>query len=208
MHPESSQSVPKPRRPRPKPTGQKLGWRLKATRYLYASHWFDLRQDDLDLPNGDPVTFTYVEHPGFVSIVPLTPAGEIVMIRSYRWTVDAWCWEIPAGGLGNKPGRTLEEIAREELLEETGHVAEGRIEQVCSYHNGIGNTSTRAHVFFATGVTHARDPALESTEMIKVHPLPALQALDMARRGEVEDGSSALALLLCAQRIEAALRSA
>jgi ADP-ribose pyrophosphatase len=193
---------------RPKVLGQALGWRLKATRYLYNSHWFDLRQDDLDLPDGQPVTFTYVEHPGFVSVVPLTNEGDIVMIRSYRWTVDAWCWEVPAGGLGNRPGLPLERVAREELLEETGHQIEGRIEHVTSYHNGIGNTRTRAHVFFATGVRTVTAPSLEATEMIEVHPLPARQALEMARRGEVEDGSSALALLLCAERIEAALRSA
>lgn len=194
-----------PPSPRAKPLGQDLGWRLKSTRYLYRSHWFDLRQDELDLPSGEPVTFTYVEHPGFVSIVALTPAGLILMIRSYRWTVDAWSWEVPAGGLGNESGRSLEDVAREELLEETGHVADGGVEQVCSYRNGIGNTCTAAHVFFATGVRAVGAPALEATEMIEVHPLPARQALQMARCGEVEDGSSALALLLCAERIEAAL---
>ena len=49
---------------------------------------------------------------------------------------------------------------------------------------------------------------LDATEQIEVHPLPAQEALALARRGEMADGASALALLLCADRIEAAVRRA
>lgn len=191
--------------PRGKPLGHSLGWRLHATRYLYQSQWFDLRQDEISLPSGAPATFTYVEHPGFVTVVPLTAAGEIIMIKSYRYTVDDWAWELPAGGFGNKQGLSPADVAREELLEETGYRVDGELIPVARYYNGIGNTHTPAEIFLATDVVWQGTQTLDETEQIEVCPLPAREALALAQSGAVTDGSSALALLLCAPLIEARL---
>lgn len=191
--------------PDDKPLGRSLGWRLHTTRYLYRSQWFDLRQDAITLPSGAPATFTYVEHPGFVTVVPLTTTGEIVLIRSYRYTVDDWAWELPAGGFGNKQGQSPAEVARAELLEETGCRITGELIPVARYYNGIGNTNTAAEIFLATGVELGGPQALDETEQIEVHPLPARQALALARSGAMTDGASALALLLCAEMVEARL---
>lgn len=193
------------RTPAGKPLGRSLGWRLHATRFLYRSQWFDLRQDEISLPSGAPATFTYVEHPGFATVVPLTAAGEIIMIRSYRYTVDDWAWELPAGGYGNKQGLSPAEVAREELLEETGCRVTGELIPVARYYNAIGNSNTVADVFLATGVVRGADQALDEAEQIEVHPLPAREALELARSGGISDGASALALLLCAPLVEARL---
>jgi 8-oxo-dGTP pyrophosphatase MutT (NUDIX family) len=53
--------------------------------------------------------------------VPLTREGWVVLIRSYRYCVDDWCYEVPAGG--PSPGLTTEEVARRELSEEIGGTA-------------------------------------------------------------------------------------
>ncbi len=50
-----------------------------------------------------------------MTVLPVTTDGQVVMIRSYRYTVDDWCWELPAGGLGDKPGVPLVEVAQQEL---------------------------------------------------------------------------------------------
>ena len=51
-----------------------------------------------------------------------TASGELLLLNHYRYTVHDWCWEIPAGGI--KEGRPPLDVAREELREETGGVAE------------------------------------------------------------------------------------
>lgn len=180
-----------------KPKAAELGWRLRATNYVYQSDRFDLRQDDLSLPDGEFITFTYVEHPGFVTIVPVTDEGEVVLIRSYRYTVDDWVWELPAGGLGNKPDLLPEAVALEELKEETGHVVKGTLRLVATYYCAVGNARMRGHVFLATGVHREGEQHLEHTEVIQLRLVPIAEALRMARAGEMEDGASALALLLC-----------
>ena len=185
-----------------KPRGSRLGWELLHTRYLYLSPWHRLRQDRVRLPGGEVITYTYQEHAGFVAIVPVTVEGDLVLIRCYRYTVDDWVWEIPAGGLGNRPGQSLLEVAQEELEEEIGGVAETWHYKGWFYiANGTANIV--GHLFLATGVRLERPTRHENTEVIQIHRVPVDVALEMARTGQMRDGESALALL----RLEPELRA-
>jgi ADP-ribose pyrophosphatase len=168
-----------------------------SSRHLWRSPYYNLRQDEVRWPDGSLGTYTVIEHPGAVWIVPVTTDGKVAMIYAYRYTVDDWCWEVPAGGL--KPGDDPQEVARRELLEEIGGQAEN-IQFVADYYtmNGIGDE--RAYVFLATGVTLGT-PQREPGEVMDIHLLPPQETLDMARRGEITDGPSALSLLLCAEQL-------
>ena len=179
-----------------KPLGQALGWQRLSTTRPYQSHWHNLRRDQVRLPNGEEIVYTYQEHPGFVIVVPVTREGQIVLLRSYRYTVDDWCWELPAGGLGDKAGATPEEVARQELMEEAGAQCV-EMRQIGWFYVANGTTSARCTVFLATGVEIAGQPALEATEQCDVHFVPVAKALQMARDGRITDGDSALALLRC-----------
>lgn len=166
-----------------------------GSRYIWRSQWYNLRQDRVRLPDGSDSTYTVVEHPGAVWIVPLTTDGQVVLVYQYRYAVDDWCWEVPAGGM--QPGVAPEEMARRELLEEVGGEAE-RLRFVARFYtmNGIG--SEVAQVYLATGV-RLGTPQREAMEVMEVRLFPPQEALGMARRGEITDGPSALALLLCAE---------
>ena len=168
-----------------------------ASRYLWRSQWYNLRQDQIRLPDGSDATYTVVEHPGAVWFVPVTTDGEVVLIRNYRHAVGDWCWEVPAGGLS--PGLTPDEVARRELREEAGGQAE-RLEYVARFYTMNGISDGVAHVYLATGVTLGA-PEREATEIMEVRLFSPQQALLMARRGEISDGPSALSLLLCAEHL-------
>jgi GrpB-like predicted nucleotidyltransferase (UPF0157 family) len=180
-----------------KPLGASLGWHRLGTTRPYQSQWHNLRRDEVRLPTGQEIVYTYQEHAGFVVVVPVTPDGQIVMLRSYRYTVDDWCWELPAGGLGDKPGASLEEVARQELAEETGGAC-SEMRQMGWFYVANGTASVRCHIFMAVGVQLTGQPILEETEHSEVHLFPAEQAMQMARDGRMTDGDSALALLRCA----------
>ncbi|MBN1316244.1 MAG: NUDIX hydrolase [Anaerolineales bacterium] len=169
-----------------------------SSKHIWTSKWYNLRQDRIRTPDGTEGTYTIVEHPGAVWIVPITPDGDIVMEWQYRYTVQDWCWEIPAGGL--LPGKTLEEMARQELSEEIGGKAE-RLDYIGWFYtmNGIG--TEKAHIFLALDV-ELFEPNRESTEIMEIRRIPVAKALQMARSGEISDGPSALALLLCEPFIE------
>ena len=82
-------------------------WKRRATRTLYESRWYNLRQDDLTLPGGEEITYTWVDHPGYAMIVPLLGDGRVVMERVYRHAPGRTLLECPSGGLDGE--QTIEE---------------------------------------------------------------------------------------------------
>ena len=77
-------------------------WETLESEYLWQSQWYNLRQDRLRTQEGHEFTYTIVDHPGAVWVVPVTTEGQVALIRNYRHTVDDWCYEVPAGGLGTR----------------------------------------------------------------------------------------------------------
>jgi 8-oxo-dGTP pyrophosphatase MutT (NUDIX family) len=175
----------------------KSPYQVLSRQVVWSCPWYSVRRDEIITPDGRPGVYNVVQHPGAVWIIPVTRDGFIVLIHSYRYTVDDWCYEIPAGGV--KPGQSLQQAAEAELLEEIGGTA-ANLDYFCRFYtmNGIGDE--QAHIFLATGVTLGR-PRHESTEVMEVSPKPIAEALRMARGNEISDGPSALALLLCADKL-------
>jgi len=171
-------------------------WRCRSRQYLYESHWFNLRQDELTLPDGSDITYTVVEHPGYAMVVPLLDDGRVVMERVYRYTVGKTLFECPSGGLD---GEAPEVAARRELEEETGYLA-GRLESLGRYFGSSGISDEAIHLFLATGCTTGGRVELEPTEEIEVELVPLEQLVEASLRGEIENAPSAFALLLAAER--------
>jgi ADP-ribose pyrophosphatase len=169
-------------------------WETLDSRYLWKSQWYNLRQDRLRTPSGHKFTYTFVDHPGAVWVVPVTADGRIALVWQYRYTVDEWCYEVPAGGLS--PDLTPEEVARRELLEEVGGTP-AELRYVGQFYTSNGISNEVAYVYLATGVDLG-ETQREPTELMEVRLVPVEEALRMAREGEITDGPSALALLWCA----------
>lgn len=163
-----------------------------TSRIAWSCSWYSVRQDQILLPNGQEGQFNVVQHDGAVWIVPVTTNGELVLLHHYRYTVRDWCWEVPAGGMGD--GQPPEVVARRELREETGgEAADWRYVGQFYTSNGISNEV--GHVFLATGVTF-HETAHEPAEVLEMYPTPVPEALRMAHANEISDGPSALAILL------------
>lgn len=168
-----------------------------GSHYIWRSQWYNLRQDEIHLPDDTQATYTLVEHPGSVWIVPVTTDGKIVLIHNYRHTVEEWCWEVPAGGL--TLGLPPEETAHHELREEIGGKAQ-HMRPITRFYTMNGISDEVAYVFLATGVTLG-EPEREPTEIMSAHLFSPQEALAMVYRGDISDGPSALCLLLCAQHL-------
>ncbi len=77
-----------------------------------------LELDRVTLPSGHTIDMEIVRHPGSVVILPIPEPGKIILIRQYRYTIDRWIWELPAGS--RKPGEDPNEAAARECEEEIG----------------------------------------------------------------------------------------
>lgn len=182
---------------RPEPdTDVRLPWRTLARTIAHHSHWRRFVVERVLTHTGAEIEYSYLEAPDAVYVVPVTLAGEIVLVRQYRHPSRAWLWEVPAGGV---IATTPEAAARQELAEEIGGTA-AELARVGEFRSSTGHLRQRNHVYLATGVrldAHAHEP----TELIEVRAVPAALALEMARTGQIDDGESALALLMCERLI-------
>jgi ADP-ribose pyrophosphatase len=168
-------------------------WRTLSTVHPFATPWLKLRQDSVATHDGAIITYTFVDHPGFVTIVPVTPAGEVLLLRQYRYAAQTWCWELPAGAI--EPGEDGRVSAQRELAEEVGGSTDD-LRYIGAFYTTVGMSNQQCHVYLARDV-EVGEMHLEPTELIDVVAVPWESALDMARAGIIANGPSALALMLC-----------
>lgn len=149
---------------------------------------------------GQTVVKHVVQHPGAVVILPILESSEVprgvaapavVLIKNYRVAVGRTLIEVPAGTL--EPRESPLETARRELTEETGYSAERWVEMP-SFTMSPGILDERMHCFVARGLTPG-EPAREPGEEIENLVTPLADAIAMARRGEIEDAKTLVALL-------------
>ena len=179
-----------------KPNGRRAGWRLRASHTRFQNEIFRLREDEVELPGGKPMRYAYVERDEAVVIVPVTREGEIVMLKQYRYAVDEWCLEVPAGGMHDSGDASPEEVARKELREEVGATAEA-LTYVDFFFSANSVTDEKCHVFLAEGVELSQEPQTEASETIEMQLVPIAEALQLARTGKMKTAPCALAVLLC-----------
>ncbi len=168
-----------------------------SSRIAWSCPWYRVRQDEIITPDGRPGVYNVIEKPDAVWIVPITTQGQVAMVYQFRYTVGEWCLEVPAGSV--KPGQTIEEAARDELREEVGGTANS-LDYIGRFFLANGICNEVGHIFLAAGVVLGH-PQHESAEVMNVTLKTPHEALHMARTGEISDGPSALALLLCADRL-------
>jgi ADP-ribose pyrophosphatase len=184
---------------------QTAGWVRRETVVLYEDEFQRLRQDTVEVEGKGSTKYTYQERPEGVLIVPVTEEGMVLLIRQYRYAVDAWGLEVPAGGTQDTGDMPLVEVARKELCEEVGGEA-AEMRPVGWFYTSGALTDEKCHIFLALGVRQTREPEREPTEeSITVQSLPVDEAMRLARTGGIHIGPSALALLLCEQEIKTAV---
>jgi len=93
---------------------------LIARTTVHKGRIFQLEIDVVKLPTGHTVDMEIVRHPGSVVLLPIPRPGTIILIRQYRYTIDRWIWELPAGSL--KPNEDPDQAAARECEEEIGLV--------------------------------------------------------------------------------------
>lgn len=166
-----------------------------STRRVYEGRVISVDVDDVRFPDGSVGKLEMVRHSGASAVVPLLDLGkdpQVLLIRQYRYAVDGYVYEIPAGRLD--PGETPQACAVRELREETGYSA-GKIHPLTTIYTTPGFTDERIHLFVAEEM-NVGDSQRESDEFLELYPLLLSQAVAMIQAGEIVDSKTAVALLL------------
>jgi ADP-ribose pyrophosphatase len=166
---------------------------------VYTGRVISLDVDTVRFPDGSIGQLEMIRHPGASAVVPFLsdPRGEdpqVLMIRQYRYAVDGYMYEIPAGRLD--AGESPRDCAVRELKEETGCTAE-LMESLLTMYTTPGFTDEKIHLFMATGLV-AGETKHEADEFLDLHPMRLSRALEMVEAGGIQDAKTALGLLFAA----------
>jgi ADP-ribose pyrophosphatase len=175
------------------------GWKRQSSRYLFESRWYRVRQDQVLLPGGEPITYTLVDHPGYAMIVPVLADGRVILERVFRYTLQQTVLECPSGGLD---GQAPEIAAARELEEETGWIA-GRLSSLGTFYGSAGMSNERFHLFLAEQLSETGTIARESTEQIELAIMPLERAYELVLEGGIVAGPTALAIMLARIKLAA-----
>jgi len=139
--------------------------------------------------------YEVVRHPAAAAVLPITPAGDVLLVRQFRAPARQVLTEIPAGLL-DVAGEDAVACAARELFEETGY-RHTSIEFLGGCYPSAGATDEYIHLFRART---ADAPEGEPEPGIDLAREPLDRMVDAARAGRVRDAKTALALLLAAAR--------
>jgi len=188
--------------------GEALGWRRAKSSVLLDTPWYRMRRDQGTLPTEDEYEYTYMEHAGGVCVIPITPEGRLVLLRHYRYPVDRWCWELPAGSMGDRADMDPEGVARQELAEEAGATCE-ELESLGKYYLAVGVASYPVHFYIAHGVVVNQPPSREVTEVIdRVETVSLEEAVAMVLQRRLISVESAFGIMLANSLLNARPRKA
>ena len=163
-----------------------------ATQQIYQGHAVNMRVDTVEKAGGRKTTRDVVEHSDCIAVVAIDEQDNVLLVRQFRYPVDRFLLEIPAGGID--PGEEPIDSVRRELQEEIGYLPR-KIDKLGGFYSIPGYGTEYLHCFVASDLVPGRLMAedTEDIELVRVSPdeIPRL-----ITSGEICDAKSIAALLM------------
>lgn len=157
------------------------------TKKVFEGRIFDIKVDDISLPDGRTAEREILIHHGGVVILPITDDGNVILVRQYRYAVGRDMLELPAGKL--EKGEDPLSAARRELEEETGCRARsirefGKLIPVGAY------TTEIMHGYVCDDMEDTMEQKLDDDEFIEIVRMPLEELREKILSGEIQDGKT------------------
>lgn len=166
-------------------------WTTRSIDIVYDNPWIRVTHRDVITPKGTKGIYGVVHFKNLaVGIVPLDEALNTWLVGQYRYTLNAYSWEIPEGGcpIDTDPLAT----AARELEEETG-ISARHYQEILRFHTSNSVTDEAGVAYLATGLSFGT-ASPEDTEELFIKKVPFSEAMEMVLRGEITDALSIMAL--------------
>jgi ADP-ribose pyrophosphatase len=167
-------------------------WQVISSSEIYDNPWINLTEHQVVNPGGGKGIYGKVHFKNLaIGVVVLDETDHTWLVGQYRFVLDEYSWEIPAGGcpLNSDPRET----AKRELLEETGISANDWTE-IQRMHLSNSVSDELAIIYLARDLSYGiAEP--EETEKLQVRKIPFEDAYNMVSNGQITDSLSVTAIL-------------
>ena len=166
-------------------------WKTLSNKTVYDNPWIQVSHREVLNPAGNPGIYGLIHFKNLaIGVVPLDQELNTWLVGQYRYTLEAYSWEIPEGGcpLGTDPLAT----AKRELIEETGIRAQ-HWEKILDFHTSNSVTDEAGIAYIASGLYFGESEP-EDTEDLIVKKMPLAEALEWVWQGKITDALSIMAL--------------
>ena len=137
--------------------------------------------------------FVVVQPADWCNVIALTPDRRLVLVRQFRFGIDAFSLEIPGGVM--EAGEDPIGAGLRELREETGFSGQ-RARVLGSVHPNPAIQSNRCHFVFVEDAIRSSELKWDADEEIAVDTLPVEEVFVLARTGGITHALVLNALLL------------
>lgn len=158
-------------------------WRIISSKRDELIKFFNLRTDRAVSPRTDiPHDFYVLESAGWINVIPLTPEGNVILVRQYRHGIQGFTLEIPGGIIEAED--SPERAAARELYEETGYRAK-EMTLLGSVHANPAILNNICYTYLAKDVYPAGKQELDDKEDIEIVIKPLAEIPGLIRDGEI-----------------------
>jgi len=158
-------------------------WKRLEERTIATTRVLDLRSVRFRHPRREvDRDFVVVAAPDWCNVIALTPDGQLVLVRQFRYGIDEFSLEIPGGVID--PGEDPVVAGQRELREETGYVGtDARL--LATVHPNPAIQNNRCHLVLVEQVTPSSAQQWDHDEEIEVVTAPVDDVLAWARAGKI-----------------------
>jgi ADP-ribose pyrophosphatase len=173
-----------------------------ASRVVYKNRWMTVREDQIERADGSSGIYSVVDKSPAAMIIPLAGSledGYLYLIEQFRYPVGERYTEFPGGAWEDNPGADPADLARGELLEETGLIA-GRMDYVGLLYFAYGISSQGFHIYRATELVQGEATPEHTEQDLVVKRVTVREFEAMCRDGVIKDSASIAAWALLKAR--------
>ena len=177
-----------------------MPWKTLQSDEVLASPFVVVHRDKVELPDGVQIDDFYtVTVSDAAMIVALTEDNSVLLKSEYRYSCGEELIECPAGTFDRNETDSLQ-VAKRELLEETGYMSEKWTYLGATRENTSKLTNTM-HLFLAKDCIKVCEQHLDKTEHMDLIIVPLEKAVDMVLKSKIRCNSSAHGILRAARMI-------
>lgn len=162
-------------------------YKIKKSEILFRGKVFDLQVDEIEYDSGNKGIREIALHPGGAVVVPVKDDNKIVMVNQFRYPLQKFLLEMPAGKLDRNEEPL--KCAVRELEEETGYKAK-KITELGAISTTPGFCTEILHIFLAEGLTSGIHNREEGEHGMEVFEFTLEEIENKILKGEIVDSKT------------------